>query len=97
MADIYDFCRADKQRLQSELIMQIQKFTFNAFEENTYILFDDTKQCAIVDPGCNDSYEKRELSNFISANQLKPVLLLNTHCHIDHMLGNKYEIGRAHV
>lgn len=63
-------------------------FTFNPFQENTYVVFDETKECVIIDPGCFDDREKNELQRFISQNKLKPVLLLNTHSHIDHMIGN---------
>ena len=70
--------------------MQIQCFTFNPFQENTYILFDETKECVIIDPGCYDAEEKQELFDFIKVHELKPVHLLNTHCHIDHVLGNHF-------
>jgi len=68
----------------------IKSFCFNSFEENTYILSDETGQCIIIDPGCHLANEEKELSSYISENQLKPVRLLNTHCHIDHILGNYY-------
>jgi glyoxylase-like metal-dependent hydrolase (beta-lactamase superfamily II) len=68
--------------------MNIAKFTFNPFQENTYLLFDETNECVIVDPGCYSKEEKKELFDFISTNNLKPVRLLLTHCHIDHILGN---------
>jgi glyoxylase-like metal-dependent hydrolase (beta-lactamase superfamily II) len=71
-------------------MLQVQKFTFNAFQENTYIVFDETKLCAIIDPGCSNVDEENELTNFIGQNDLSPVLLLNTHCHIDHILGNAF-------
>ena len=71
-------------------MIQIQTFTFNDFQENTYLLFDDTKECIIVDPGCYDNQEQEKLSNFVTENKLKPVLLINTHCHIDHVLGNRF-------
>lgn len=70
--------------------MNIAIFTFNAFQENTYVLYDDSKECVIVDPGCNSAEEEAALTHFISTNQLVPVKLLNTHCHIDHVLGNKF-------
>lgn len=70
--------------------MDIAVFTFNPFQENTYILYDETKECVIVDPGCNDENERKQLVDFISANDLKPVHLVNTHCHIDHVLGNAF-------
>jgi len=71
-------------------MIKIQTFTFNAFQENTYVLFDHTKECVIIDPGCYDEYEKRHFSEFIELNQLKPVKLLNTHSHVDHILGNRF-------
>lgn len=70
--------------------MTVDFFTFNPFQENTYILSDETKQCIIIDPGCYDSNEKDELAAFIENQKLKPVKLINTHCHIDHVLGNKF-------
>lgn len=58
--------------------------------ENTYILWDETRSCVIIDPGCNSPAERNDLLQFIKGNDLEPVLLLNTHCHIDHVLGNKW-------
>lgn len=69
---------------------EIAIFTFNAFQENTYILYDDTKECVIIDPGCSNRAEEEELSNFITKKNLKPVRLIMTHGHVDHMLGNKF-------
>jgi hydroxyacylglutathione hydrolase len=79
-------------------MMQIQGFVFNPFSENTYVLFDDTKECVIIDPGCCNDEERKELAGFIQEEGLKPVKLLNTHCHIDHVFGNsfvakKYNLG----
>lgn len=71
-------------------MITIQSFTFNLFQENTYLLFDATKECVIIDPGCSTNSERDTLKNFIEQNELKPVKLLNTHCHIDHILGNKF-------
>lgn len=70
--------------------MQLQSFTFNPFSENTYVLWDETLECIIIDPGCYEREEEQELEYFISENKLKPVALLNTHCHIDHVLGNRF-------
>jgi glyoxylase-like metal-dependent hydrolase (beta-lactamase superfamily II) len=69
---------------------QVKYFTFGPFSENTYILYDDTKECIIIDPGCYTAPERQQLSNFINQNDLKPVRLINTHCHLDHIFGNKY-------
>ncbi|HMR86907.1 MAG TPA: MBL fold metallo-hydrolase [Saprospiraceae bacterium] len=71
-------------------MLQVKSFTFNDFYENTYIIFDETKECVIIDPGCNNEEERNKLTAFISQNELTPIHLLNTHCHIDHILGNKY-------
>lgn len=71
-------------------MLQVDFFTFNPFQENTYILHDETKDCIIIDPGCYDADEKQKLYDFILKKELKPVRLLNTHCHIDHVLGNKF-------
>lgn len=71
-------------------MIQIASFTFNPFEENTYVLYDETKECVIIDPGCWNAREQNELVSFIESKELKPVHLLNTHCHIDHVLGNAF-------
>jgi len=68
---------------------QVQVFANNPFQENTYILYDETGECAIIDPGMYTATEQNVVVNFIRDNGLKPVMLLNTHCHIDHVLGNK--------
>lgn len=71
-------------------MINIQQFTFNPYQENTYVLFDETSECVIIDPGMYEGSEQNELVRFIKDKGLKPVLLLNTHCHIDHVLGNKF-------
>jgi len=71
-------------------MISIKIFTFNAYSENTYVLYDETKECVIIDPGMYDGAEQNELATFIKAEALKPVLLLNTHCHLDHIFGNKF-------
>ena len=70
--------------------MKLQKFTFNPFQENTYIIYDESKEALIIDPGCYDSLEEKELADFIESNGLKPVRLLNTHAHIDHVFDNQF-------
>lgn len=62
----------------------------NPFMENTYLLSDETKECVIIDPGCSNPEEQKRLTDFIEVKCLKPVKLLNTHCHIDHVLGNAF-------
>lgn len=68
----------------------IKSFTFNPVQENTYILQNESKDCIIIDPGCYFDQEKEEIKNYIRGNGLHPVLLLNTHCHLDHVFGNKF-------
>ncbi len=68
--------------------MRIQKFTFNPFQENTYVFYDDSTDCVIVDPGTYYAEEKNELNQFIRDQQLNPSFVVNTHCHIDHVFGN---------
>lgn len=70
--------------------MKIARFTFNPFEENTYILYDDTRACVIVDPGCYDPEEQNAITDYIQLHALQPVKLILTHCHIDHVLGIKF-------
>lgn len=70
--------------------MKVKSFTFNQFQENTFVVYDNTKECLIIDPGCYSENERTELRTFIMSEGLKPVKLINTHCHIDHVLGNKF-------
>ena len=70
--------------------MEVKVFTFNDFQENTILLYDESKEAVIIDPGCYYAEEKKELQQFITAKSLKVVRLLNTHCHVDHVLGNQF-------
>ena len=69
---------------------KIKSFVFNDFSENTYVVYDDTNECIIIDPGCNTPAEEMALQEFISQHGLTPKHLINTHCHIDHVLGNSF-------
>lgn len=80
--------------------MQIKKFTFNPVQENTFVVYDETGECVIIDAGCYFENERHELDTFIAAKQLKPVRLINTHCHFDHIMGvthcrTKYDLQFA--
>ncbi|MFN8237887.1 MAG: MBL fold metallo-hydrolase [Chitinophagales bacterium] len=68
----------------------IAVFCFNPFQENTYILSGTNKECWIIDPGCYTLQEQKILANHIEKNALRPVRLLNTHCHLDHIYGNRF-------
>lgn len=70
-------------------MLHIKSFVCNPYQENTYLLYDETGECAIVDPGMYSGEEQNQLIKFIAVEKLKPIMLLNTHCHIDHVLGNK--------
>lgn len=67
----------------------VKVFIFSPLEENTYVLYNESKDCIIIDPGCYYDFEQDELVDFIDNNGLTPRLLLNTHCHLDHVFGNK--------
>lgn len=71
-------------------MIQIQHFVFNDFLENTYLLWDETGECVIIDPGCYTASERDEVIQFVNGNDLQVVSLLNTHCHIDHVFGNRW-------
>ncbi len=71
-------------------MIKIKILIFNAFQVNTYILYDESKECIIVDPACYDDYENKKLVQFIEDEGLKPVKVINTHCHVDHILGNSF-------
>lgn len=68
--------------------MQIKSFVFNPFYENTYVVSSDQGNCLIFDPGCYEDYELEELKEYVKMNDLKVMAIINTHCHIDHVLGN---------
>lgn len=69
-------------------MLSIQTFVFNPFSENTYVVSDETGTAVIIDPGCYETEEQNELDEYIASKRLSVKYLLNTHCHIDHVLGN---------
>jgi hydroxyacylglutathione hydrolase len=71
-------------------MLSIKAFTFSPVQENTYVLYNEKKECCIIDPGCYFPEEKEELRATIEKAELNPVLLLNTHCHLDHVFGNQF-------
>jgi len=69
--------------------------TFNPVQENTYLVFDnDTRECIIFDPGCFTPAEEGKLAATIAEHKLKPVKLINTHCHFDHVFGNEFVVKK---
>jgi hydroxyacylglutathione hydrolase len=71
-------------------MLAVKSFTFSPVQENTYILYNESGLCCIIDPGCYFPEERDELKTGIEKTGLTPVLLLNTHCHLDHVFGNKF-------
>ena len=71
-------------------MLNVQSFTFNPVQENTYLLYNEERLCCIIDPGCYFASEEIELRNFIELHQLTSKYLLNTHCHLDHIFGNRF-------
>ena len=71
-------------------MLTLKVFTFSPIRENTYVLFNEQRQAIIIDPGCYFSAEEEMLNNYIQTEGLQPTLLLNTHCHLDHVFGNRW-------
>lgn len=71
-------------------MLKIESFIFGPFQENTYVAFDQTGEGVILDPGCYEQQEQLTLSQFINDNHLQITQVINTHCHIDHVLGNQF-------
>lgn len=71
-------------------MLNVKIFIFNPVQENTYLLYNENKGCIIIDPGCYYEEERENVADFIRTHQLNPALLLNTHCHLDHVFGNKF-------
>lgn len=71
-------------------MFHIRNFVFSPIHENTYVLYNDSKECIIIDPGCYFDDEKQQLLDYVKKTGLVAKLLLNTHCHLDHVFGNKF-------
>src|SRR5579863_8385918 len=71
-------------------MLTIKSFTFNPVQENTYVLYENKDACCVIDPGCYFGNERRTLQEFFEQENLLPNILLNTHCHLDHVFGNKF-------
>ena len=71
-------------------MLTVKRFIFNPIQENTYVVYNGKDACAIIDPGCYFPEEKKSLATWLKENQLHPNILLNTHCHLDHVFGNKW-------
>lgn len=71
-------------------MLTVKSFEFSPVQENTYVLFDQKDACCIIDPGCYFGNERTDLRQYIEQQGITPGLLLNTHCHLDHVFGNKF-------
>ena len=71
-------------------MIKIKKFVFNEFSVNSFVAWDESRECLIIDPGCIDEIQCSELKNFIADESLKPVYIVNTHGHVDHIAGNDF-------
>lgn len=78
-------------------MLTVKRFVFNPIQENTYVVYNGKDACAIIDPGCYFPEEKHTLSSWLKKNELHPNLLLNTHCHLDHVFGNKWVAEQYHL
>ena len=77
--------------------MKIFKLVFSPIEVNTYVLADESGKCAIIDCGCYHEPEQEELVKLLESEKLMPVMLLNTHCHLDHVFGNKFILEKYNL
>jgi hydroxyacylglutathione hydrolase len=71
-------------------MLTVKRFIFNPIQENTYVVYNGKDACAIIDPGCYFPEEKKSLAQWLKDNGIHPNILLNTHCHLDHVFGNKW-------
>jgi glyoxylase-like metal-dependent hydrolase (beta-lactamase superfamily II) len=71
-------------------MLTVKSFSFNPLQENTYVLSDEKDACYIIDPGCYFGNERTVLKEYVEEQGLSPKMLLNTHCHLDHVFGNKF-------
>ena len=78
-------------------MITIKTFVFNPFQVNTYVLYDETKNCIIIDPACMDEHENNQLTEFIEKHNLQPVKLYNTHTHLDHIAGNRFVAEKYNI
>lgn len=77
--------------------MKVETLVFSPFQENTYIVHDETGSCVVIDPGMLDSSEKSYFDEIIKRFNLKIEMVINTHCHLDHIFGAKYVVDTYNV
>lgn len=74
-------------------MLAVQVFTFSPIQENTYVLVNERREGVVIDPGCYDEAEREALADFFTQNGVQPKLLLQTHCHLDHVFGTRWLAG----
>lgn len=72
------------------MALYIKTLVYNAFQVNTYVIYDESGNTLVVDPACYTTKEQEHLADFISDNNLTIRFMVNTHCHVDHVLGNGF-------
>lgn len=72
------------------MIQKVKRFVFNSFGVNTYVISDTTGKCLVIDPACQSKQEESALETYITGNNLEPAGMVNTHFHIDHIIGNTF-------
>jgi len=70
--------------------IEVHCFTVGPFQENTFVVVHDSQKISIIDPGVSNSHEEMTLKNLIQDCHLPVQQIINTHCHIDHVLGNDF-------
>ena len=78
-------------------MLNINFFTFNAFEENTYVISNEKNECWIIDPGMYDKREVAQITSYITDKQLQPKAIINTHTHLDHIFGVQALVDKYHI
>lgn len=71
-------------------MLKVEKFVVNPLQENTFVISDETGECVFIDPGFYFEEERNEIKKYVADNNLKPVLIANTHCHFDHLMGVEF-------
>ncbi len=71
-------------------MIRVESLVFSPFQENTYILSDESGSCVVVDPGCLSEQENESLASFIRTKGYRPEAILFTHLHLDHVFGSRF-------
>ena len=84
------FCTNAQRSCKNVIMLKIRKFVVNPLQENSLVVYDESNECIIIDAGFYYGEEEDEVCHFIEKNELKPVRLINTHCHFDHLMGVEF-------